>query len=259
MKYNIHMKDWKDNVRFVLISPRESGNIGATARAMKNMGFSHLCLVDPPEVLGDEAQWFARNAKDVLESAERYPDIGPALEGVAVVIGTTRRKGRKRGMFLPIEDAARKLRETARTQPVALVFGGETTGLENFHSEQCNFLVSIPVGSTDQPSLNLAQAVLLLAYELVRTDRDDEPASCKQIMQGTEEVVLASHDELSQLYQRMSALVEALGYTERGDSNLEKKIMRLIRQFMGRAGMAKWELNMLLGLCVRIEDRLKNK
>lgn len=250
---------WKDNVRFVLASPRESGNIGATARAMKNMGFSHLSLVDAPDPLGDEAQWFARNAKDVLDGATRFTDIAPALQGAAIVIGTTRRKGRKRGVFLPIEDAAAKLKEIARTQPVALLFGGERKGLENEEVEHCNFLVSIPVGTaTDQPSLNLAQAVLIVAYELVRTDRVRPlRKTTPELSQGTTPLLLATNDELAQLYERMGAVIEALGYTRRGDNNLHRKIMRLLRQFMGRSSLAQWELNMMIGLCSRIGEMLQ--
>ena len=254
-KPKIAPAEWKNNVRFVLVSPRESGNVGASARAIKNMGFARLGLVDAPEPLGDEAQWFARNAHDVLDSAERFATIGDALSGAALIVGTTRRKGRKRGVFLPIETASRRIREVAETQGVVVLFGGERKGLSNEQAEQCNLLFSIPVGSAEQPSLNLAQAVLIAAYEISRAGQ----TAPERPTQGAEALVLATHDELSEFYDRIASLLGTLGYTQRGDSDIERKIMRLIRQFIGRAGMAEWELKMLLGLCSRVDDRLSKQ
>ncbi len=103
--------------------------------------------------------------------------------------------------------------------------------------------------------MNLAQAVLIAAYEISRAGQ----TAPERPTQGEDALVLASHDELSEFYGRIASLLGTLGYTQRGDSDIERKIMRLIRQFIGRAGMAEWELSMLLGLCSRIDERLSKQ
>ena len=74
------MRGWQDNIYFVLVEPKEPGNIGASARAMKNMGFRNLCLVNPPPEMTDEGKWFARNAHDVLDSAVMYRSVAEAIK-----------------------------------------------------------------------------------------------------------------------------------------------------------------------------------
>ncbi|MBI4682236.1 MAG: RNA methyltransferase [Nitrospirae bacterium] len=159
------MRNWKDNVYFVLAGPKEPGNIGASARAIKNMDFRNLCLVNPPPLSNGEAQWFAHNANDVLESAEIYGSVSDAVGDKHFIAGTSRRKGRKRGAFLPVEEGVKRLYDVAHAGKVAVLFGREDRGLYNNEIEECGFLMTIPV-SRKHPSLNLAQAVMIVAYEL---------------------------------------------------------------------------------------------
>ena len=159
------MKHWKDNIYFVLVEPKESGNIGASARAIKNMGFKNLCLVNPPAVITDEGRRLACNALDVLNSAEIYNNLKDAIRDKAIVIGATRRKGKRRGVILPLEQGTKRLCDIAHDNKVAILFGREDRGLFNEEVEECGFLITIPTGK-EQPSLNLAQAVLIVAYEL---------------------------------------------------------------------------------------------
>ncbi|HMK43709.1 MAG TPA: RNA methyltransferase [Dissulfurispiraceae bacterium] len=242
---------WKRNVQFVLVEPRESGNIGASARAMKNMGFGSLCLVNPPDPLGDEALWLAHNAREILADASTHPSLERALTGAAVVVGTSRRTGRQRGLILPIEEGARRINALAQRNAVALLFGREDRGLYNDEIEQCGFLVHIPA-DRKQPSLNLAQAVLLVAYELDKVGRshgknDDTPYKSPE---------LVPQEQIGHFYRRMAHTLHLLGYFPRGDRRLEHKILKNLKFFIGRAGLTEWELHMLMGICTQIEKKL---
>jgi TrmH family RNA methyltransferase len=246
------MKNWKDNVTFILVEPREPGNIGASARALKNMGFRRLSLVNPAPV-NDEAKWFARNALEVLTDAPVYQSLELAIGDKAIVTGTTRRKGKKRGVIYPVAQGAQRLRDLATDNSVAILFGREDRGLFNEEVEECGFLMSIPADD-EQPSLNLAQAVLIVAYELSRAEyRESESGGTV----GNSNAGLVSHAELDLLYTRISETLKLLEYIPMGDRDIEKKIMANLKHFMGRAGITDWELNMLHGICSRIEKILK--
>jgi TrmH family RNA methyltransferase len=248
------MKSWKDNVTFILVGPREPGNIGASARALKNMGFRRLALVDPPE-MSDETKWFAHNSLDVLESALVHSNLEDALREKTIVAGTTRRKGKRRGVIYQVDHGARKLRELAADNKVAILFGREDRGLFNEEVEECGFLMSIPV-SSDHPSLNLAQAVLLVAYELSRAEyRESEFKS----QTGIKPVRLVPHAELAALTVKISATLKMLEYIPRGDRDLEKKIMLNLKHFIARAGLTEWELGMFHGIISQITRKLNSR
>ncbi len=248
------MKNWKDNVSFVLVEPKEPGNIGASARALKNMGFKNLSLVNPP-IMTAEAQWLAHGALDILESAKIFASVRGAVQDRSIVVGTTRRIGKKRGVILPVDRGAEKAFQHARNNKIAILFGREDRGLFNEEVDECGFLMTV-VASKEQPSLNLSQAVLIVAYELAmagyRTrDRRDEMLRAETGQEG-----LVSHEELSALYARIARTLTLLGYIPRGDRTLEKKMMMNVRHLLGRAGLTDWELKMLHGICSQIERKI---
>lgn len=243
---------WKDNIYFILIEPKEAGNIGAAARALKNMGFRNLRVVRSGEFIVDEAKWLAHNALDVLEGALRFDNFSGAVSDMSLVAGTTRRKGRTRGVFMEMRDAAAKLSAAGRSNKVAVVFGRESRGLLNEEVDECGFLITIPA-SREQPSLNLAQAVLLTAYELSMAGRDNTVGD-KRV-----EAKLVCQKELQKLYSRVASLLKTLEYIPNGNLNMEKKIIVNIKRFLGRTGIMDWELKMLHGIITRIERILKSK
>ncbi|MBZ0158002.1 MAG: RNA methyltransferase [Alphaproteobacteria bacterium] len=255
------MGNWKDNIYFILVEPREPGNIGATARAMKNMGFRNLCLVNPPPEYNDEAWWMARNAQEVLNGAERYDTLAEALRDKAIVVGIARRQGKRRGMSLPLETGVRKLLGMpVATNKVALLFGREDKGLYNEEVNECGFLLHIP-SSKEQPSLNLSHAVMVVAYELSRTEyRKEETAEVRtpgaSVVDAEGRATLVTHGELSFLFQRMADILVLLDYLPRGDLDLQRRIMDNLKYFIGRAGLTHWELKMLHGICSQIEKKL---
>src|SRR4030066_1603224 len=191
------MKDWKDNVYFVLVEPIEAGNIGASARAIKNMGFENLCLVNPASVITEESMRFAYNAHDILESAKTYKTLSEAISDKPIVVGTTRRFGKTRGIIFPVDDGIKKILDSVQNNKVAILFGRENKGLFNEEADECGFLITIPT-SDEQPSLNLSQAVLLIAYELSKAGEINLREGC------THDKLFASHKELDFLLDRIS-------------------------------------------------------
>jgi TrmH family RNA methyltransferase len=239
---------WKQNVSFVLVEPGEAGNIGAAARAMKNMGFANLRLVRPGAAIDEEARRMARHSLDVLEGAALFGDLDEALRDCALVVGTTRRKGGRRGVFLPVGEAARKVRAFAEENRVAVLFGGERRGLLNEEAERCGLLFEIPADRA-QPSLNVAQAVLLAAYEISgpHLGEEGEAPSGRLLTRG----------ELERLGRRMGEVLEKLGYGSKGDWDLRRSIELNLGRVLQRAGLSPGEAETIYGLCSRVERKLK--
>ena len=237
------MKNWKDNVSFILVEPREPGNIGASARAMKNMGFKNLELIRPRRYLTDEARRMACNAVDLLEGAKNHAEFGDSIKDKSIIIGTTRRLGKRRGVILPLREGTKRIMTTAKKNKVAILFGREDKGLNNREVEECGFLLTIP-SDPSSPSINLAQSVLLVAYEL------------SQKTYRTEAPKLVEHEELELLHHHIHSALRFLEYTPRGDRDLEIRIMRNLRHLLGRAGLTGWELKMLRGICAQIEKKI---
>jgi TrmH family RNA methyltransferase len=238
------MKSWRDNIFFILVEPRESGNIGASARAMKNIGFKNLELVMPVKYLTDEARSMACDAIDVLERAAVYSDLKKALEGKSLVIGTTRRLGRRRGLIIPLKESLKRIIAAAKRNKIAILFGREDKGLNNKEVEKCGFLITIPA-DTVSPSLNLAQSVLLVAYEL-----------SQKVYKGASPV-LVNHAELEDFYACIDSTLKLLEYIPRGNRDLEAKIVKNFKHLIGRAGLTDWELRMLYGICSQVKRRIK--
>lgn len=241
------MENWRNHIHFILVNPREPGNIGASARAIKNMGFSNLHLVNPPQdFMEGHDFWLACHATDLLENAHVHSSLPDAIRGMGLVVGTTRRTGKKRGIIQPLTDGVQKIRDTAKTNDVAILFGREDRGLTNDESEECGLFLTIPT-SEAAPSLNLAQAVLLTAYELGR----EEPSQCTP--QFVPQV------EMRSLYGHLRKTLKLLGYIPRGDVDMEERIMRNFRHLFGRSGLTQWEVGMLHGICSQIERVIDSK
>jgi len=260
------MKKWQDNLSFVLVEPREPGNIGAAARAIKNMGFRNLCLVNPPSHLTDEARWLACNALDVLDTARSYPDVKSAIRDSVTVVGTSRRTGKRRGVILPVAQGAKSIIERAQAGTVAILFGREDRGLLNEEVDECGMLLTIPT-SREHRSLNLAQAVLIIAYELLKagyalkvknvSEKIRPRFVARNLESGEEGTPMVSHETIGGLYDRMAETLKLLEYIPRGDRDLESKIMRNLKHFIARAGLTAWELNMLHGILSQIERKAR--
>ena len=234
----------KEHISFVLVQPTEPGNIGAAARAIQNMGFRRLELVSPVRYLTEEARAMACQAKDILERAKVHRTLRAAIAGKALVAGTTRRLGSRRGLIMDVRQAARRIAAAAASSRVAVLFGNEHSGLTNRELDECGLVLTIP-SDPEFPSLNLAQSVMIVAYELVRTaTREKAPP-------------LLDSREVRGLFRRIPKTLRSLGYARAGDKDLPAEIARHLKKLLGRSGLTEWELNMLLGLCTQVERKTK--
>lgn len=230
-----------DDVRFVLVRPGSGGNIGAAARAMKNMGFASLHLVDPRPFDAAEARRLAHNATEVLEAARRWPSLAAAVADCRWVAGTTRRAGRRRRPTLAPRDLALAAHGEERARrPLALVFGPEEDGLASAELALCHDVVRIPAHPS-QPSLNLAQAVLLVAYEL-RLARPEVAASLAERRQRPE----ASAAQLEQLYLHIEQALLAIQFVT---ADTAPHRMLDVRRLLGRTRLVPAEVRLLRGIC----------
>ncbi len=158
------------SVRFLFVSPHYPENLGAACRAMKTMGFLRAGLVRPGRLAVPShpmARKMAVKSLDVLDATEIYDNLDEAIVGCDVVIGSTARRGVS-GVFSPAHLAPRVLDWAARGRQVAFVFGNEKSGLTSEELDRCDTNIRIPMVA-DQPSLNLAQAVQVVAYQLLST------------------------------------------------------------------------------------------
>jgi TrmH family RNA methyltransferase len=194
---------WAHNIRFILVEPEFPGNIGAAARALKTMGFSQLYAVRPGCSLKDvEAFRMAHNAEEILERIVVVDCLEEALADTSFSIATTQRPRRQNLPFHTAAKMARILLKRAKGHPVALVFGRETSGLTNHEIALCSTLSTIP-SATRVPSLNLAQAVMVYAYEIFQASLSSEEWDYPWR--------LAAHDDLERFYDHLADTLVRLG------------------------------------------------
>jgi tRNA/rRNA methyltransferase len=256
------------STRFVLVEPSHPGNVGAAARALKTMGFSRLVLVAPrlAHVQSDpEAIAMASGAEDVLASARIVPTIAEALTGVTWSVALTARMREYGPPQLAPREAASEARRHALGGNIAFVFGNERTGLSNEHVERCSALAHIPANPA-YSSLNLAQAVQVLAYELRMaylfndlengndsssgSGSDTAAARVKVEVQG--EVGPAARAPNEQVERMFVHLENALIALEFLDPANPKKLMSRLRRLFARAGLEREEVNILRGIAKHI-------
>jgi tRNA/rRNA methyltransferase len=225
-------------IAVVLVEPREPGNIGAAARAMANAGLSRLVLVRPPEFLVPAAFRMALAARGILESALVAADLGEALSGFGFVAGTTRRGGTGRGGRVTPRQLAAEVLAAAADNDCALLFGREDNGLTNSELRFCQRLVTIPTHE-GFGSLNLAQAVLLVAHEIFVAG---EAAGAGAVASGRRR---APTEDLEGLYAQMERVLLQIGYLHPQNPG---RMMRVFRSLIGRAGPDAREVRALRGV-----------
>ncbi|MFM0243553.1 RNA methyltransferase [Paraburkholderia sediminicola] len=246
------------STRFVLVEPSHPGNVGAAARALKTMGFSRLVLVSPrvPHVQSDpEAIAMASGADDVLASAHVVPTLADALSGVHWSIALTARLREYGPPQWTPRAAAGVAHEQAVHGEIALVFGNERTGLSNEDVERCSALAHIPANPA-YSSLNLAQAVQVLAYELrtaYLSDGEAMPATPAAAQgsagQGEPVGARAASDEIESMYAHLESALVALEFLDPANP---KKLMSRLRRLFARSGLEREEVNIVRGIAKHI-------
>lgn len=230
-------------VKIVLVGTTHPGNIGASARAMKNMGLSELVLVAPRHFPHEDAVARASGAEDVLGKAKVVETLDEALADCTFVAGAS---ARSRTIEMPVlaprECAARLIRES-RAGKVAAVFGPEKSGLSNEDLDRCHLLLAIPA-VTGFSSLNLAMAVQVVCYELRLAAM---PASVEE---ARREVPLASGAELERFYEHLEQVLTASGFLDPANP---RYLMRRLRRLFARAEPDRNEINILRGILASLD------
>jgi tRNA/rRNA methyltransferase len=246
-------------VAVVLVRPREEGNVGAAARAMANMGLGRLILVEPAPPLGPTARAFAVGAKHVLDECSRVASLREALAPFPRVIGTTSTRDRRQAVpLIGPRDLPERLAADPPGTPVALVFGPEVGGLTNEELACANLVVSIPCAPL-QPTLNLAQAVLILAYELyqarlggpwpgVGAAELDGAAAAAATFAPFAALAPATTADLDGLFDQVAAVLRGIGFER--DSTFPG-VLRDLRAAAARARLSEREAAILRGICRR--------
>ena len=236
-----------DNVTVVLVGIRNSGNIGSAARAMKNMGVTQLALVNPAPYDTPEVYNLGWGAEDVIRGARVCESIEEAVVKCGFVVGATRRKGRHRRPVVDLRQALPDIVRATRKNSVAILFGREDKGLSNEELSLCQFAVSIPT-SRLMSSLNVAQAVMILCYELFLFDR--EAGDARKFVPQT---------DLWDLYARLDRVLGSIGYGSKGDRKVRRSVMMTLKRIFGRSGLAIHEVDALHGLCQQVERDIERR
>jgi tRNA (cytidine32/uridine32-2'-O)-methyltransferase len=238
-----------DNIRIVLVNTSHPGNIGAAARAMKNMGLSRLTLVDPKDYPSLEAISRSVGAVDILDNVVIASDLKQAVSGCVWVAGTSARLRTVEWPILEPRECVQKSLQHIEQGDIAIVFGRENSGLTNEEMERCNALLHIPT-NPDFSSLNLAAAVQVVCYEYRLALMDQKVTKHK----GNK----CRYDALansSQLDGMHAHLYEALDYMDFFGTNNPDIVMRRLKGLFNRAGTTQRELSIIRGICSAIQDK----
>jgi TrmH family RNA methyltransferase len=234
------------DIRFVLVEPSHPGNIGAVARAMKNMGLTDLVLVRPKEFPSSEATARASGADDVLAATRVAQTIVEATEGCSFVAATTSRDRDQNFRVATVRDAAiRIVTETSRGR-VAVLFGAERTGLTNEDLNAAHLLIRIP-GNPEYLSLNVAMAAQIVAYEIFQS------RGIMGAVQPTPLVPLATPGQMERMYEHLAQVMEEVEFRDRTQSG--SNLMDRIRRFLQRAELDQNEANILRGFLTCVQKK----
>jgi tRNA/rRNA methyltransferase len=207
----------------ILVRPKFPENIGSVARAMKNMGLSRLIVVNGCSPLHPNAYKLASGSEDILERAEEFPTLREAISEMGCVVGTTSRGGKERQPLLTPKTLVKKLIPLSMKNTIGLAFGSEKEGLSNEELSLCQLYVRIP-SMESFPSLNLAQTVMVVCYELFQGS----------IEIHQKPIQLAQAEQLERMFEHMEKTLIQIGFL---DSNHPKRIIRVLRKLFGRSQM----------------------
>lgn len=251
-----------DNIKIVLVNTSHPGNIGAAARAMKNMTLSELTLVSPEEFPSGVAVGRAASAVDILEQATVVDSLQEAIADCSLVIGTSARsRSIPWPMLTPRECGEKAVTEAARHR-VALVFGREDSGLNNDELQLCHYHVQIPANE-NYSSLNLAAAVMVLCYEvysasLEQENKDGEGENARVSAGDSQpwDQELCSAEQMEHFYKHLEDVLVSLDFHDRENP---RQLMQRLRRLYGRIRIDAMEMNILRGILTHTQQRIGDK
>ena len=228
------------NICIILSRPRYPENIGAAARAMRNMGFEQLIVVDPQNYdMSRVLKMATHGAVEVVEQIKVYEDLRTALEPLSYIVGTTARLGGQRQLVGSAARLAQKLAPISAENQVGLLFGPEDRGLTNEDIRLCHELVNIPTAGFS--SLNLAQAVMVVCYELRRYNQPGGKTFVPR---------LANRHELDGMYAQLKDILVRISYIQPDNPDY---FMNNLRHFGTRLKLRAKEVSIIRGICRQID------
>lgn len=234
-----------DSISIILVRPKFPENVGSVARAMKNMGLARLVIVNGSSPLHANAYKLASGAEDILERAEELSNLREAISELKCLVGMTSRGGRDRYPDLTPKDLGKKIASLSQENSIGLAFGSEKEGLTNEELSLCHFYVRIPCMESF-PSLNLAQAVMVVCYELFQASREIPKATVR----------LAQAEQLERMFEHMEKTLIQIGFL---DSDHPKRIMRALRRLFGRTHMDEREVQIMQGIWSQMDHQIRKR
>ena len=234
----------RQNLHFVLVEPESPGNVGATARALRTTGFEKLVLINPCPLDNDEARMLAHRSYDIIEKAQVFESFDKAISGMRLVVATTMRKRHFKFPFFTPQEISNKLLDVAVNHPVAIVFGREKNGLTNEEILKCHLHSTIPT-ATQNPALNLAQAVMIYAHTFFNNMNK---------VKSSYSYKLATQYELEKFYEHLQAALDLVHFVPR--DGIDSFITRF-RRLIGRSMAEKRDVRLLHKLLQIFETRIK--
>ena len=233
------------DIEFILVEPSHSGNIGACARAIKNMGFEKLAIVKPRKTITDEAFHRAKSAKDILENAVIYESFDQAIEEKNLILATSARERTIPWPTFYIDEISEEIKGELKSEKTksAIIFGREDNGLSNEELQKCHIHLVIPT-SDEYSSLNLSHALQLVAFEIRKIYLDNNvPIS--------EEKDLVSNLENEKLLEHLMEVLKKIDfYDPKSSKQVKTRIERLIKKIR----LDKMEMGILRGFLSKIID-----
>mgnify|MGYP001391728184 FL=1 len=240
----------KNKFEFILVEPSHPGNIGASARAIKNMGFKNLSLVKPKGFPDDEAFYRAKGAKDILENVKIFDDLASALKDSTLIFGTS---ARTRTIPWPTKTSS-ELKDTLDNElknmnsKICFVFGREISGLSNEELQMCDYHIKIPT-EEDFSSINLSHSVQIISYILkMEIDNQDQYSN--------EEQSSLTFQDNEYLIEHFDEVMKKIDFY---DQENPKQVKTRIRRLVKRLKPDKLEMGILRGFLAKIEQVLNKK
>jgi tRNA/rRNA methyltransferase len=234
------------NVVIILAGTKYPGNIGSAARAMFNMGLTQLVLAAPQCTINDESYRMAKSGKPILDSARICTSVKSAVKGIRFLAGTSGKSGGYRTQSYAPRTMVPKILAHAEEQKTAILFGPEDTGLVDEDLQLCQMLIRIPTQHKGH-SINLAQSVMILCYELWLGSLEHEPARV---------VRLASLEQVEAMFAQLEKALLDIGFLQPQNA---RHMMFKLRQMLGRAGLEPSDVGTLRGIARQISWYGKNR
>lgn len=235
-----------DNVVVILAGTKYPGNIGSAARAMFNMGLSRLVLAAPQCSINEDSYRLAKAGSPILDSAKVCASLGSALRGIHFLAGTTGKSGGYRAQTRAPRAAVPEILAYAAHQKAGILFGPEDTGLVDEDLQSCQMLIRIPT-QREGTSINLAQAVMIVSYELFLADLQREPVRSLRT---------APLEQVEAMYAQLQQALLDIGFLHPQNT---KHMMIRLRQMLGRAGLKPSDVGILRGIARQIAWYAKRK